>query len=63
MKEFKDRNENLKNKIIELVKDDPYGLNPETLYNNIYNSTGKDESLAEIFNVPLEVLKEIREGK
>ena len=50
----------LRNKINYLIKDNQ---NPENLYKNIKNSTGPDEKLAELFNVPLEVVREIRSEK
>ena len=47
----------LKNKINFLIKDNQ---NPESLYRNIKKLTGTDEKLAELFNVPIEVVREIR---
>lgn len=55
-------NEELKKKLEELIKDDPYGLRAETLYRNIMSSTGTDEKLSEIFNVPVEIVKEIKDS-
>ena len=36
-------------------------LNPETLYNNIKNSTGTDKKLAEIFDVSVDLVQRIKE--
>jgi hypothetical protein len=41
--------------------EDPYGLKPETLYENIKNSIGTPESLAEIFGVPIDLVVKIKE--
>jgi len=41
--------------------EDPYGLKPETLYNNIKNSIGTSEYLATIFGVPVDLVVKIKE--
>ncbi|MEA3485335.1 MAG: hypothetical protein U9R03_01360 [Candidatus Aerophobetes bacterium] len=56
-------NEELKAKLTTIVKDDPYGLREETLYKNILYSTGTDEKLSELFNVPIEIIREIKSHK
>ena len=61
MIDYKDLNTNIKNWLEEIVSDDPYGLNPETLYKNIYSSTGDDKTLAEIFEVPVGLVRAIKE--
>jgi len=43
------------------TKEDKYGLQVETLYRNIANSTGTDEKLAEIFMVPDILVRKIKE--
>ena len=60
MKKFEDLNEKLKQEIEDIVKEDPFGLNAETLYKNIYNSSGPVEVLAELFNVSTMLVYKIR---
>uniref|UniRef100_UPI004048C42B hypothetical protein n=1 Tax=Aliarcobacter sp. TaxID=2321116 RepID=UPI004048C42B len=36
MKKFKELEESLQNELIDICKDDPYNLNPEFLYMNIF---------------------------
>ncbi len=50
----------LKEKIVKIVNKDQYGLNPESLYNNIKNSTGTEEKLATLYDIPVEIVKEIK---
>ena len=40
---------------------DPYGLNPRTLFYNIYSSSGSYEKLAKIYDVPLSLVRRIKE--
>lgn len=63
MIEYTDLDSNIKNWLEQIVSEDPYGLNPETLYNNIYNSTGDEKQLASIFNVPVGLIRSIKELK
>lgn len=42
------------------AQEDPYGLSPVSLYNNIANSSGSSEDLAKIFNVSLSLIESIR---
>ena len=42
------------------AQEDPYGLSPVSLYNNIANSSGSAEDLAKIFNVSLSLIESIR---
>ena len=61
MIDYKDLNTNIKNWLEEIASDDPYGLNPETLYKNIYSSTGDDKTLSKIFEVPVGLIRAIKE--
>ena len=61
MKNYNDLNSNLKQWIEEIASEDKFGLNPSTLYRNIYNSTGKYKQLADIFEVPIGLIKAIKE--
>ena len=61
MIDYKDLNTNIKNWLEEIASDDPYGLNPETLYRNIYSSTGDDKTLSKIFEVPVGLVRAIKE--
>ena len=42
------------------AQEDPYGLSPVSLYNNIADSSGSSEDLAKIFNVSLSLIESIR---
>jgi len=61
MTEFKDINPELKEIITKISQEDPYGLNPETLYSNIYNSTGSVVTLSQIFEIPTFIIAAIKE--
>lgn len=43
-----------------LCKYDKYGLRPESLFDRIKNSKGDCKTLAEIFEISLDIVKEIR---
>ena len=60
MKKYEDINTNIKNWLDEIVVEDKYGLDPKTLYYNIYNSLGEDNKLAEIFVVPIGLIKAVK---
>ena len=60
MKKYEDINSNIKNWLDEIVVEDKYGLDPKTLYYNIYNSLGEDKTLAEIFAVPIGLIKAVK---
>jgi len=62
MKKFEDLDDALKKELEEIVKEDPYGLNPETLYRNIYKSTGPITTIAEIFEVKASIVRKIKSG-
>jgi hypothetical protein len=61
MKKFDELNESLQNQIIDICKDDPYNLNPEFLYMNIFNSTGHTQTLSKVFEVPEKLIIKIKE--
>jgi hypothetical protein len=60
MKKYEDLDEQLKLELEEIVKSDPYGLLPQTLYKNIFHSTGPITTLAEIFDVKASVVRKIK---
>jgi len=60
MKKFEDLDDALKKELEEIVKEDPYGLNQETLYMNIYSSSGTVTALAEIFDVKASLIRKIK---
>lgn len=60
MKKYEDLDEGLKLELEEIVKSDPYGLKPETLYKHIINSTGSITKLAEIFDVSVLLVEKIK---
>ena len=60
MKKYKDLDDKLKLELEEAVKSDRYGLKAETLYKNIYNSSGPITTLAEIFAVKASVVRKIK---
>ena len=62
MREFEDLPRELKQKIQEICDLDPYGLSPNTLYKNIYTSSGSYVKLAEIFEVMPSLVKAIKEN-
>lgn len=61
MKKFEELNESLQNQIIDICKDDPYGLNPEFLYINVFNSIGNIQTLSNMFEVPETLIIKIKE--
>lgn len=61
MKKYENIDQELKDKLIDICSKDPYSLAPQTLYRNILNSTGNYETLASIFAVPLDIIKEIKD--
>ena len=61
MKKFQELEESLQNQIIDICKDDPYNLNPEFLYVNIYNSNGHTQTLSKVFEVPEILIINIKE--
>jgi len=61
MKDYENADERIKEWLEEIVSEDEYGLKPESLYNNICNSSGDEKSLAEIFAVPVGLVRAIKE--
>ena len=62
MKEYELLEAVLKKKIEAVCETDPYGLSPQTLYKNIYHSTGSYEKLSKIFEVLPSLVKAIKES-
>lgn len=60
MKDFKDLSPSVQVLLEGYAQEDPYGLSPVSLYNNIVNSSGSSEDLAKIFNVSLSLIESIR---
>ena len=63
MKKFKELEESLQNELIDICKDDPYNLNPEFLYMNIFNSSGNIQTLSKVFEVSELLINRIKEEK
>lgn len=61
MKKYDELSDSLKNEIIEVCKEDEYGLRPEFLYKNIFGSTGEVRTLAKMFVVSESLILQIRE--
>lgn len=61
MKDYENADERVKEWLEEIVEEDEYGLKPESLYNNILNSTGEEKTLSEIFAVPVGLIRAIKE--
>ena len=60
MKKFEDLDKTLKLALEEAVKSDRYNLRADTLYQNIFNSTGPITTLAEIFEVKASLVRKIK---
>ena len=60
MKDYKDLPHSIQVMLEGYAQEDPYGLSPVSLYNNIANSSGSSEDLAKIFNVSLSLIESIR---
>ena len=63
MKEYEKLPKELRQKLEMICALDPYGLSPQTLYRNIYNSSGTIEQLARLFEVPPSLVQEIKEQR
>jgi hypothetical protein len=61
MKPYNQIDDTLKAKLQMICDEDLYGLRPQSLYNNIAYSVGDPESLANLFEVPLSLIKAIKE--
>ncbi len=62
MREFEDLPKELQIQIEDICDLDPYGLSPNTLYQNVYNSTGSYVELAKIFEIMPSLVKAIKES-
>lgn len=51
----------IKDELMVICKTDEFGLNPESLYQNICRSVGDVNKLAELFEVDVELIKKIKE--
>ena len=61
MKDYKNLSTNLKQWLQEISDEDNYGLDPSTLYKNIQNSTGDEKQLSQIFEVPIGLVRAIKD--
>ena len=61
MKKFEELEQSLQNQINDICKDDPYNLNPEFLYINMFNSIGNIQTLSKVFEVPETLIIKIKE--
>ena len=62
MKDYEEIDESLKERLEDLVAEDEYGLQANSLYNNILHSSGTDEKLSELFAVPVGLVQAIKES-
>ena len=61
MLDFEELEISLQKQIIDICEDDPYNLNPKTLYRNIFNSKGDIQTLSKVFEVPELLIIQIKE--
>ena len=61
MKDFKDLSPSVQVLLEGYAQEDPYGLSPVTLYNNIVNSSGPAVELAKIFDVSICLIELIKD--
>jgi len=62
MQEYKDIPKDLQDRLIAVAETDEFGtLDPETVYNGIRNSTGTNEKLAELYDVDVKLVQDIKE--
>ena len=61
MLDFEELEISLQKQIIDICEDDPYNLNPKTLYRNIFNSKGDIQTLSKVFEVPELLIIHIKE--
>ena len=59
--DFEDLETSLQKQIIDICEDDPYNLDPKTLYRNIFNSKGDIQTLSKVFEVPELLIIQIKE--
>lgn len=60
IKTFETIDEHIRLWIQEIVSEDKLGLSPKTLFNNIYNSDGDERQLAQLFEVPVGLIRAIK---
>lgn len=60
MKEYDTLPRELKKEIEEICELDPYGLSPQTLYANVYHSSGSHLQLSKIFDVSPSLVRAIK---
>ena len=60
MKKYEDLEVHIKEWLEDIVAEDEYGLQAESLYNNILHSSGSDETLSELFAVPVSLVRAIK---
>lgn len=61
MLDFEELEISLQKQIIDICEDDPYNLNPKTLYRNIFNSKGDIQTLSKVFEVAELLIIQIKE--
>jgi len=61
MLKFQELDKKIQDKLNAICTDNPYNVNAESLYINIANSAGNIQMLAMIFELPEELIKEIKE--
>ena len=62
MKDYEELPKELQIALKVVCESDPYGLSPQTIYANIYHSSGSYETLAKIFEVMPSLVKAIKES-
>ena len=60
MKNYENADKRVKEWLEDIVAEDEYGLQAESLYNSILNSTGDEKSLSELFAVPIGLIRVIK---
>ena len=61
MIEYEELTKNLQQQIKKIADSDEFGtLEAKTLYNGIRNSTGTNETLAELYEVPVDLVIKIK---
>lgn len=61
MLDFEELEISLQKQIIDICEDDPYNLDPKTLYRNIFNSKGDIQTLSKVFEVSELLIIQIKE--
>ena len=63
MKSYDELDDSIRLELEEEIKNDLYRLEAKTLYKNIYNSTGPNTTLAEIFDVRASLVEKIKNSR